>query len=155
MKKFILVLALILSIGYASAAQTDTTMKRAIAKYKSGNYTGCLQDLETYVKRKPTGIAYYYIAMSYAQAGFRDEAIANYDKVISITADAKLRKYAQYGKKCLEMSTDAKAAEAYGEIYKVINNRNNSVPQELKDDLRKKHLEYLRNEINAGKTPNF
>lgn len=158
MKRFILslIISVITSgIVFAASPTPDYIVRTAIIKYKRGNYTGCIQDLETYVKKRPTALAYYYLGMAYTQATKQDEAIESYNKAIEYATKENnnyLKSYAQLGKKKTEQSEKFAPSQSYEEIDNLIKSPK-SLPEDLKADLRKKHLEYLRNEINSGKTP--
>ena len=106
MKKLLsLVLSVLLTttVAVAAGGVSDISMKAAIKKYKTGNYTGCLQDMQSFVKIDPSNaMAHYYIAMSYVQSGKRDEALEAYDKVIALKPNNILYNYANRGKVCLE-----------------------------------------------------
>lgn len=89
--------------SYSLAADNVSVVQPAIKKYKAGNYTGCLQDCQSIIQKYPSNsIAYYYMAMSYAQAGKKNEAINAYSKVLSLNPNSKLMEYATAGKRCLE-----------------------------------------------------
>lgn len=108
MKKYILVLmsALILSSGINNAfakSGTDTSLASAIKMYKAGNYSQSYQVFSNIVKRDPSNaVAYYYLAMTQAQIGLKDEALESYAKVLTLSPNGKLGRYAQKGKTCIE-----------------------------------------------------
>lgn len=109
MKKIFVCIAAILLIliqtsSYVLAQDAvNSSVKLAIKKYKTGNYIGCLQDCQAIVKKYPSNaVAYYYMAISYVQAGKKDEAIKAYSKVLSLNPNSKLSEYATTGKRCLE-----------------------------------------------------
>ena len=54
----------------------NANIKSAIAKYKSGNYSGCLQELFSLTKKDPSNAAaYYYMAMAYTHIDMKNDAI--------------------------------------------------------------------------------
>lgn len=159
MKKFILTIIFILTASTVIAASPtpDATVKKAIKKYNAQNYTGCMQDLETHIKKKPSALAYYYLGMSYAQAGKREESIESYTQAIELATKEKnslLKNYASLGLRRMENSASFDSQDEYDEISGIIK-RKNSIPKAVSEDLRIKHLEYTRNEINAGIDPQF
>jgi len=159
MKKILLCITLILSLGIAFAAspKVDYTVRNAIYKYKAGNYTGCIQDLTDYVEKKPTALAYYYLGMSYTQAGITEKASSSYQMAAQLAQSENnptLKKYAEIGKKKVESPEKFEDMNSYDAIKAVIDDKN-KIPVDLQKDLKKKHLEYLRNEMNSNKTPNF
>ena len=159
MKKIILTLILLVSFGaaYAAGPKLDSTLRAGIQKYKNGNYSGCIQLLEPYTEDTPSSLAYYYLAMAYTQAGYSEKAIEAYNFAIEQATEEKnntIKKYAQYGKKKIENPEIFEESDDYSEIQVLLYDKN-KIPKDLKEDLKLKHLEYLRNEINNGITPNF
>ena len=133
----------------------NNSMKIAIKKYKNGNYTGCLQDCQDIVQKHPSAIAYYYMAISYVQAGMKNEAIDSYGKALSMKPSAQLSSYASLGKKCLETPDqcvpDANSQSNPTEMDKFINSSNEGISDSTKKDFRQKHLNTVKNQINKGK----
>jgi tetratricopeptide (TPR) repeat protein len=144
-------------LTYAASPKPDSTVRNAIYKYKHGNYAGCIQSLENYVEKKPSALAYYYLGMSYTQSGKTEQATESYTKSIELAEkenNSYLKKYAELGKMKNDSPEMFKEQESYGDIDLLIK-ENISIPDVVKKDLKTKHLEYLRNEINAGKKPTF
>ena len=80
----------------------EASLAGAIEKYKQSDYSGCLQELLSYVIKEPAdAVAFYYIAMSFANIGDNSAAVEAYQKVIDLTKDPKLSAYAVKGKDCL------------------------------------------------------
>lgn len=142
--------------SFASGSQS--AVKIAAKKYKTGNYTGCLQDCLNIAYRDPSNaLAYYYMAMSYAQAGQKDKAVSAYAKVLALKPNAILAEYATTGKRCLETpdkcilddgSTSATSPDLDKMIYaQYTGGLSNSV---LKD-LDQKQLDNIKNDINNDK----
>lgn len=109
MKKSLLtllsVLVLFTTMGIVCAKPaTNTDLTSAIKLYKNGNYSECYAKLGDVIKKDPANaLAYYYMAMTSAQMGRKDEAISNYDKAITLAPSGNnLNRYAQKGKRCLE-----------------------------------------------------
>ena len=93
------------TMNYACAktATSNSTLANAIRLYKAGNYSQSYIAFNNIVKRDPSNaVAYYYLAMTSAQIGKEDEAIANYEKVIHLSPNGQLGRYATKGKTCLE-----------------------------------------------------
>lgn len=163
MKKKILCLLglmiLINQVGISASAKgsaVNSKMKVAIKKYKSGNYTGCLQDCQNIVKSAPNGLAYYYMAMSYTKAGKKTEAVNCYSKVLSLSKTPQLREYAAQGKRCLETPELCHPAPMQGqvdenELDKFINANSSDLSSSVKNDYQQKRLRNIMNEINNGK----
>lgn len=109
MKKHILVAILSVLVCITAVAVVDAksttnpALTSAIKMYKTKNYSGCYVALQDVVKKDPSNaLAYYYLAMTSAQIGNKDDAIANYTKVITLSPNGVLGKYATKGKICLE-----------------------------------------------------
>ena len=106
MKKYVtFLLSLVLfatTYGVVSAkASTGSSLADAIKLYKAGNYTASYEILSEVVKNDPSNaVAYYYLAIASVQVGKQEEAISNYEKVLSLTPDGKLGVYASKGKTC-------------------------------------------------------
>lgn len=161
MKKRLLLLATVLMMliqtSSYSATQTTTIapLKVAIKKYKSGNYSGCLQDCQYITKKYPSNaVAYYYLAISYVQAGKQKEAIDAYSKVLSLNPGAKLSEYANTGKRCLEtpdkcvLETDSNSSE----LDKLIASpSNDGLSNAVRKDIMQKRLDLLKYEMNNDK----
>lgn len=138
-------------------------VKVAIKKYKTGNYTGCIQDCNNIVKTEPSNaLAYYYLAMSYTQAGKKDEAVKYYKKVLSFKTNPKLTEYATTGKRCLEtpdqctlkpaVVLSTKPKEELSDIDKfVASPSEDGLSPEVRKDFQQKHLNAIKNEINSNK----
>lgn len=136
------------------------TMKSAIAKYKSENYTGSLQELFAIMKKDPTNATgYYYMAMIYTKLGEKEAALGCYQRVIDLNPNDTLVNYATRGKACVNnetacnMTGDVSSAsgEALDELDKFIQNTTgNGFSKELNDKLRDKQLKNIQNKMNRG-----
>lgn len=158
MKKKILltlILGLVMqtSVMAAQTSSQSAQINAAIKKYKAGNYAGCLQDMQAYVKRDPSNaVAYYYIAISYAQANNKDEAIKAYEKAIALKSNPIVTDYATTGKRCLETPDKCKETEDLSDLDKFVQQPfGDGLSKKVKDDLESKHLDALKNDINKDK----
>lgn len=135
-------------------------MKSAIAKYKSGNYTGSLQELYTILKKdSANATAYYYLAMVYTKIGELDAAKSCYQMVINLNPNDTIVNYATKGKACLTDSaacgletglTDS-SGEPLDELDKFIQSPfGNGFSDELNNELREKQLKKIQNKMNRG-----
>ena len=109
MKKVLLVFISImicgLTIGTASAKYKATSpeLASAIKMYKAKDYSQSYVKLTQIVEQDPSNsLAYYYLGMSAAQLGHKEEAIENYSKVINLSPNGRVGLYAKRGKRCLE-----------------------------------------------------
>ena len=163
MKKYLLsCLALVIVLSHVQTASADNLpydVKVAISKYRAGNFTGCLQDCQDIVSRHPSNaLAHYYMAMSYAQAGHKDKAIAEYGKVLNSQASPFLYKYATKGKICLETpdrcnpQTPSTTDVPVSDLDKFIYQNSSDVSPDVRKDFEQKHLNRIKYEINNDKT---
>ena len=135
----------------------NATMKSAVAKYKKHNYSGCIQELYSILKKdKENSLAYYYLAMAYIKAGKKDQAQAAYQKVINLNRNEVLVEYALKGKACLSgdpSCTGAGNDENTDEMDKFISSPyGNGFSEEANTNWKKMQLKYLQNKINNGGT---
>lgn len=82
----------------------NPSVKSAIYRYKKGNYTGCLQELYSYIKN-PRNVndayAYYYMGLAYAKIGESTAAQNCFQKTINCDAKGKLLELAVKGRDCI------------------------------------------------------
>lgn len=160
-KKLVLfaIVSVLLFQPYYSFAKSNISapLRIAIKKYKYGNYAGCLQDCENIVVKNPSAMAYYYLAMSYVQAGKKDEAIKAYQKVLSSKPNTRLAEYATTGKRCLETPDrchleDKSTVKNSTELDKLIASPSgDGLSSTVRKDFRQIRLDNLKDQINNGK----
>ena len=158
MKKSILVLlSIIVMAGTISSAPAKSTSNSSLASsirlYKSGNYTQAYNAFNNIVKKDPSNaVAYYYLAMSSAQIGKKDEAIENYARVIDLSSNRQLTQYATKGKRCLESPDKCNEPETQeSEIDKFIHSKFGSgFSNEARSEYEKKKIENIMREMNRG-----
>ena len=102
-KKKIIAAALAISLTAGSVlAATGLSVSGAIRKYKAGNYTGCLQDMQTIAKKDPSNaVAHYYIGTSYLKIGMKTEAQKAFERVIDINSVPQLTSLALQANYCI------------------------------------------------------
>lgn len=138
----------------------NANIKSAVSKYKNGNFTGCLQELFSLVKKDPdNSYAYYYMALAYANIGMDKEAAAAYDKVIELSPDSYISEFAEKGKDCLTggplckteeetASSDEESQE--DELDKFINAPyGNGLSPQLNKEIKQKELSNIKEKINT------
>lgn len=142
--------------GVFAKSTSSSPLKVAIKKYKARNYTGCLQDCQRIVISHPSALAYYYMAMSFAQAGKKDEAINAYTKAISMSSNVKLTEYANTGKRCLETPDQCKLEDtSTTDLDKIIYSQyKNGLSSPVVKDLQQRQLNNLKQQINNGQDMN-
>lgn len=109
MKKSILVLLSIIVFSSTictaySKSRMSTELADAIKLYKAQNYSECYVMLEEILKEDNANVlAHYYMAITSAQIGKKEEALANYEKVLILSPENNnLNRYAKKGKRCIE-----------------------------------------------------
>lgn len=149
----ILTVMLITSIVSTAKAYTNKDVTNAIKLYKAGNYSECYVNLKDYVKKDSSNIlAYYYLAISSAQVGKANEAIANYNKVISLSPrNSNIYRYATKGKTCLEEPDKCDKAfyTSPAESF-ILGNTGENFSTEVKSKYEQLKIENLMREINRS-----
>ena len=158
MKKHILVILsmLIFSTGLAcveAKTVSNPTVNSAIKMYKAQNYSQCYNTLSDVVQRDPSNVlAYYYLAMSAAQIGKRKEAIENYSRVLTLSSDPQLSRYAEKGKRCLETPEMCHEESVETELDKFIQGSyGNGFSETVQSQYEKMQIDSLKREINNNK----
>lgn len=157
MKKYILVLLAAMictsTVNFAAAKTTsNTSLASAIKLYKAGNYSGCYTTLNDIIKRDPSNaLAYYYLAMTSAQIGKKDEAISNYEKVISLSPNGRLGTYATKGKTCLETPDKCHEENEDSQLDSFVNRAfGTGFSDEARSKYEKNKIEDMMREINRS-----
>lgn len=165
MKKTLIMIAIMLmGAGVYADIDKDTVyypnanIKSAISKYKTGNYSGCLQELFSLTKKDPSNsMAYYYMAMAFTHVDMQSEAIDAYEKVIALSPNSYLADYAAKGRDCLTGGPLCKApeesAEGEDDIDKFINAPyGNGLSDEVNNEVIQKQLTNIKETINKKDT---
>ena len=107
-KKLLMLLGVVILTSAINSAYSKVSvssdLSTAIRMYKAGNYSECYLVLGKALEADPSNpLAYYYMGMTSAQLGKRDEAILNYEKVLELSpGNNNLSRYANKGKRCIE-----------------------------------------------------
>lgn len=158
MKKQILTILAVLvcsmSIACVEAKNyASPEVNSAIKMYKAKNYTQCYDTLKQVVTKDPSNaLAYYYLAMSSAQIGKKEEAIENYNNVINLSPNGQLEKYAMKGKVCLENPEQCNAdMDNLSPLDKFIKRDYGSgFSPQVRSEYEKQKIENLMREMNRG-----
>ena len=132
----------------------NANMSSIMAKYQSGNYTGCLQELFSFVQKEPSNaLAYYYMAMAYTHIDMEADAIEAYEKVLSLNPKGYLAEYALKGRDCLTGGPacidEQVAQEEMSDLDKFINAPyGNGLSPELNQQVKQKRLTNIKETIN-------
>ena len=156
MKKYILTLlaALILvsgsNLAFAARTNSGSPLASAIKMYKAGNYSQCYLTLSNIVKKDPSNaLAYYYLAMTSAQIGKKDEAISNYDKVILLSPNSQLGRYATKGRTCIETPERCHEQSEDSALDAFIQGRyGTGFSEEARSEYEKQKIENMMREMN-------
>jgi len=135
----------------------NATVNSAIALYKKGNYTGCLQHLYSYIKKHPAdAYAFYYMGMAYTRLGENQAAKNCYQKTINCNAKGKLLEQALKGRDCItggiychafDVNYSAPGADPLDEFINAPYTGNGFSP-ELEQQFKQQQLNNLQKEIN-------
>lgn len=135
------------SVGFC--ANTDPKITSAAAKYKSGNYVGCLQDAQDVITKDPSNaVAHYYMAIAYVKIGMKDKAISSYNNVLGLNTTETLSEYSRKGISCLENpGSCANQTNTIDDLEAFINKKT-TVGQDSEKLLKQLELEKIKNNMN-------
>lgn len=162
-KNLLYLIAILILLGqvtpcvFAKTTSASNPVKIAVRKYKMGNYTGCLQDCQAIVSRDPSNaLAYYYMAISYAQAGLKDAAVNSYARVLALNPNPRLQEYATTGKRCLETPDQCHPSDTSvkdeSAIDKFISSPTvDGLSTTVRQNVQQRSLNAIKNEINSDK----
>lgn len=143
------------SINTKTVYYPNATTKSIAAKYKMGNYSGCMQECYSLLKKQPNNaIAHYYLAMVFTHLNMKDKAVEAYNKVISIHPNQYLVDYATKGRDCLTDGPachpqEQKEVEQLDDLDKFIRAPyGNGLSPELNNEVRQKQLNNIQETIN-------
>lgn len=122
------------SVDSTTTYYTNPTMKSAIARYKSGNYTGSLQELYAYIKKYPNdAYAYYYMGLNYTKIGENDAARNCFQKTINCNVSGSLLEKALKGRDCITGGEFCKPAVDVNAVKDVLDANNIETPESKLD----------------------
>lgn len=156
-KKFMTLLSILVLFSAVNVAYskptTNSELALAIRMYKTGNYTQCYTTLNSVIKKDPSNaVAYYYLGMTAAKVGKKEEAIANYDRAISLSsAGQSINAYAEKGKRCLEDPEKCREATYESSLDEFVSNiTKKNVSDEVKGDYERLKIDQLKRDMNKG-----
>jgi tetratricopeptide (TPR) repeat protein len=136
----------------------QATVPNGISKYKKGNYTGCLQEMLSVLKKDPSNaVANYYLGLSYMKIDDKTAASEAFDKVIAKSSNIALLQYAARAKNCLNAAEACKPSPEEQELDNLVNssygNANNygvkpPAPAVSKDN-KQKELDIIKQKMNS------
>lgn len=151
-KNFLTILSiLVLSSMIGAVKASDVKLSDAIKQYKAGNYTGCYEQLEIILKKDPSNaLAYYYMGMTSAQMGRKEDAISNYEKAITLVPEHNnLNRYARKGKRCLE--TPDKCEESVFDSMEeefILNKKGPRATERVRSEIERLEIENFMRKMN-------
>ena len=155
MKKNILIFSVLFAVLAMNTAYSKSikshSLTEVIKAYKAGNYSQSYYMLEDILKNEPgNALAHYYMAITSAQIGKKDEAISNYDAVLQLSPmNNNLNRYAKKGKLCIE-EPDKCNESSYGtpsdEFIQIKNGK--KLTEEVQSDYEQLKLENFMREMN-------
>lgn len=155
MKKLILNLTLIAflatSLGAWASPVSNSQIKAMIKKYKAKDYTGCVQETQTLLKKDPTNAAvYYYQGLSLYQLGMPRPATVAFEKVIALNSNSVLVEYATKGIHCIKGDDECKphSDESEGSELDQFLKSNKFYGNSVQSDLNQKKLNQIKHNIN-------
>ena len=158
MKKQLLIILSVLIfstavVSVSAKTSNNSELSSVISLYKQANYSQCYEQLTEIIKKDPSNaLAYYYMGMTSAQLGKKEEAIANYGKAITLSPDGNnLNKYAKKGKRCLE-TPDKCENIVYDTLEEkfILNKKGPAFTEEVKSDYERLKIENLMREMNRS-----
>lgn len=130
----------------------NANINSVIAKYKDGNYTGCLQELFSLIKKEPdNALAYYYMAMAYTYVDMEADAIEAYEKVLALSPNTYLAEYALKGRDCLTGGPACQTVESeeLSDLDKfILSPYGNGLSPELNQQVQQHELTNIKETIN-------
>lgn len=146
----------ILDFSKQTVYYPNATTKSIATKYKTGNYSGCLQECYSLLKKQPNNsLGYYYLAMVYTHLNKKEEAVAAYEKVIELKPNQYLVDFATKGRDCLtdgptcHPESQPKKDEQLDDLDKFIRAPyGNGLSPELNNEVRQKQLNNIQKTIN-------
>lgn len=148
----ILILSSTINLAYSKTA-SNSEISTAIRLYKAGNYTECYSRLNALTARdRSNALAYYYLGMTSSHLGKKEEAIANYEKAISLTSPSSaLNVYASKGKRCLEYPDKCQEPTFESSLDEFITKMHQApTSDKVKGDYEKLKIENMMREINRS-----
>lgn len=144
------------AIEYNPKLYPKPSLNHAVQSYKNENYTGAAQELFAYLEKQPDDAkALYYLAMTLANLGDSDAAIAAYEKVMTLNPGEGLMTLAAKGRDCITGGPLCTATSAIMQsedpdpLDEFINAPyGDGFSPELKDQMKLKELENIQKNIN-------
>lgn len=149
------------AIEYNPDLYKNPNFGHAKKSYNEGNYTGAAQELFAYLQKNPESAeAFYYLAMTLAALGDTNGAVQAYEKSITLTDDEGFRQIASKGRDCL---IGGPLCAAVAEVLQTADPdpldefinapfEEDGFSPELKEQMKLKQLESIKNNINRKET---
>lgn len=113
----VIILLLIFVCNLCSTSFAEDAISDAIDLYKKGDYKNCIVKANETVKADPTSVlGYYYLALSYSKLSNKEQALKNYNKVISLGSDKTLVNLAKSARNKINDKEKAKQITGVGDM---------------------------------------
>ena len=152
-KLFVVIAFLTSMLVVSPVLAEEPCMADVVQKYKNQNYVGSMQDAFDITQKDPANaLAHYYLAISYAQIGDKENALASYQKVMSLSTNQTLKDYAERGELCInnpsECTQGNKAEiELDEELDKFIKSTK-KISKDVSDKIDEIQIELMKQNIN-------
>jgi hypothetical protein len=137
----------------------NASMRHAIDQFRAGNFTGCLQESISVMKKDPSNpLATYYVGLSFAKVGDKESAVQYLDKAAGLSDNTSFIKYVTEAKDCVNGADSCKMSEEDTELMKLINspfNSKNGFTPEVKNNQQQKELDAIKQKMNSDKYLNL
>ncbi len=135
----------------ASEKNVSSSMYEAMNKYRQKNYVGCVQDTKRMIDNgKPSDLAYYYQAISYARLGMANEAKEAYTKAAEVSKNKAIINYANQGLQCINNPSSCDDSGLDEKDISVFIKSGKFLHPEVEEALQKQASERVKAEINSG-----
>lgn len=113
----VIILLLVFVCNFWTISFAEDAISDAIDLYKKGDYKNCIVKANETVKADPTSaLGYYYLALSYSKLNNKEQALKNYNKVISLGSDKTLVSYAKSARNKLQEKEKTKQITGVGDM---------------------------------------
>jgi len=137
-----------MSVSSLAFAEEKELLIQGVKYYKEGNYLRTAQIMEQVAEDNPgSALAYYYIGISYAKLGDANKAELAYEKVIGLSPESQLGRYAKIGIRHLKEYP----AEKTTEITETLDDTSALYAEQVEREMKDRNLKFIIEKINRNK----